>query len=133
MEFRTALYISLLFLASNSQAVEVWHGWMNLPPCTKVEWNNNGIFGTPAPTYREGPQELHGYIDLSIPNEQSLVNIARSCTEQAVASAGIAAVLTNWGAAWPAFQSSWSGCISTAPSQLATSAINFRTEAVCRW
>lgn len=112
---------------------EVWHGWMNLTPCSKVEWNNNGLFGTPSPTVRTGPQELHGYLTVDLPNDQSVVSLVKNCADKGVAAAGVAAVLTNWSAAWPTFEVTFKQCLHNAPQDILSKAVNFRTNTTCSY
>lgn len=115
------------------QSQEIWHGWMNLTPCSKVEWNNNGVFGTPSPTVRTGPQELHGHLTMNLPTEQTVVDVARNCANKGVAAAGVAAVLTNWGAAWPTFKTTFEQCVKDSGKDILSSLITFRSDNICRY
>lgn len=113
--------------------IEVWHGWMNITPCSRVEWNNNGLFGTPAPTLRTAPQELHGYIVIDLPNEQNIIDKVKECAEKGVAAAGISAVLTNWSAASPSFNAAFQNCLQDVPAEILDRSVNFKTDSSCVW
>lgn len=112
---------------------EVWHGWMSLTPCSRVEWHNNGLFGTPSPTVRTAPQELHGYITIDLPNEQSIIDMVKSCTAKGVAAAGLTAILTNWSAAHPAFNAAFQQCLQDAPEDILNRSVDFRSDSSCKW
>jgi hypothetical protein len=116
-----------------SEPQEVWHGWMNLTPCSRVEWTNNGLFGTPSSTARTAPQELHGYITIDLPNEKSVIDRVKSCADKGVSAAGLAAVLTNWSGAWPAFNATFQQCLKNAPKNILSKAVNFRSDTSCKW
>jgi hypothetical protein len=118
---------------SYAEPQEVWHGWMKLTPCSRVEWHNNGLFGTPSPTVRTAPQELHGYITIDLPNEQSIIDMVKSCAEKGVAAAGLAAILTNWSAAHPAFNTTFQQCLQDAPKDILDKSVDFRSDSTCKW
>jgi hypothetical protein len=133
MRFKISVLSCLFIATGTAESREVWHGWMNLTPCSRVVWRNDGIFGTPSPTAQTAPQELHGYLDLNIPDEQTIVQVAQNCAQQGVAAAGLAAVLTNWSGAWPAFKAAWDSCIASAPTQITENTFNLRTDPICKW
>lgn len=128
-----ALFACVSTLTTSAHAERIWEGWMNLPECTRLEWTNNGIFGTPSPTYRHAPQELHGSLDADVPSGADILRAINICAQNAVAAAGLVAVLTNWAGAYPTFQSSFSSCISSIPRQIAVNNLRFSTYGICRW
>jgi hypothetical protein len=133
MKCRYLIMLVVPFVTGTVDAREIWHGWMNLTPCSRVVWRNNGIGGLPSPTVQTAPQELHGYLDLNIPDEQAIVQVAQDCAKRGAEAAGIAAVLTNWSGAWPAFQAEWNSCIASAPKKIAENSFNLRTDNSCKW
>lgn len=102
---------------------------MKIVPCSRVEWHNDGLFGTPSPTVRTADQELHGYISADLPAD--VKEAARQCALTGIQAAGIFLVLTNWEAAWPVFKTSFLGCMGDKAQQI--SAIDLRTETICKW
>lgn len=123
---------------ASAAEIEVWHGWMNLTPCTKVEWGNDGLFGLPSPTYREGPQELHGWIYADVTTGGELANQARNdcaqCGIQAAAVASAASILTEGAGGWPAFTGAFWGCLSSrAETYNVVRSVNLKTDTFCRW
>jgi len=127
------LLVSSLAVAQPTSSQEIWHGWMNLTPCSKTEWTNDGAFETPSLTVRSGPQELHGYLTLNLPNEQTVLSVAKSCADKGVAAAGVAAVLTNWGGAWPAFKATFDKCVNDSGKNIVSNIIQFRNESICKY
>lgn len=133
---RTRWIVGMLVLCvatGGASAAEIWHGWMNLSPCSSVEWRNEGPLGLPSPTVRSGPQELHGWLSLNVPTEAQLFDMAKECAGRGVAAATIAAVLTNWGAAQPAFAAEWNKCLSEKGQSIASNLVSLRTESRCVW
>ena len=123
---------------SYSTTIEIWHGWMNLTPCSKVEWRNDGPFGTPSPTYVQGPQELHGYIRANVvsSSEEAISNVkARivNCGARGAAAAGVTALLTGGPGSWEAFQATFNSCISETALSDIVGGYNFSTESKCVW
>lgn len=121
----------------NAAEVEVWNGWMNLAPCSKVEWHNNGIFGTPAPTVRTTAQEFHGRILAHIPDGQGLINEvqndAMQCAAQAAAVTTAAAIVTDGAGGWPAFTSTFYGCMKGRAAGYLVDNLRLETWGHCNW
>jgi hypothetical protein len=120
--------------------VEIWHGWMNLLPCTKVDWRNDGIFGTPSPTYVEAPQEFHGYIYADIPNGQDITaelqNDCIQCGVQAAAVTTVIAILTEGAGGWEAFSAAFWECLQNRAdeaTQHAVDSLRLATDTHCEW
>ncbi len=118
--------------------VEVWHGWMNLVPCTTVEWRNDGIFHTPSPTVITRPQELHGHIYADIPDEDELTaevqNACIQCGIQAAAVTTAIAILTEGAGGWEAFTAAFWNCVQNRADdavQQAIQSIRIATESFC--
>jgi hypothetical protein len=137
----SALLFLLIAAASDSataEEVEVWHGWMNLIPCSTVEWRNDGIFGTPSPTVVTGPQELHGHIFADIPNGNDLTtevqNACIQCGIEAAAVTTAVAILTEGTGGWEAFTATFWDCIQNRTdeaTQNAVQSLRISTETMC--
>lgn len=131
--------LCLLAVASaHAEKMEVWHGWMNLTPCQKLEWRNDGIFGTPSPTYVDGPQELHAWIyadvTTSVSDLQSKVlDAGKSCAVQGAAAAGVTALVTNGPGAWEAFTSTFWSCMQRDPISQYVANVSYKTDSFCKW
>jgi hypothetical protein len=87
----------------------LWHGWMNLTPCSKLITNNG------FPYVKTGPQELHGYIKASLPDDTQaeIKGAVGDCAAQAAGTAGAVGLLTNVGAVWPTFMQSFGTCVGS--------------------
>ena len=120
--------------------IEVWHGSMNmnLAPCSTVEWRNDGPFGTPSPTVVTATQVKEGSISVYVNDVNEWTDqVRRDCEECAFAgvAAATAAALFSWTVgAWPAFQSTFYGClISRVQAYRIVQDIELRTENRCLW
>lgn len=136
-----ALTIAVLSLVAGSalaDQVQVWSGWMNIVPCTTVEWNNDGLFGTPSPTLRTAPQELAGSIsvDVSAPQEllNQVTNDVTDCGLEAAAVTTAEAILTSGAGGWESFTTTFSTCLSTrAESFQYVGEIHLDVDTKCDW
>lgn len=133
------IFSLLLFSANCAKAdiIDIWHGWTNITPCSRVETNNDGVFGLPSITTRFADQELHGYVRLEVPtNSQQFIErtkqIATQCAIQGAAAAGATALITGGPGAWETFVSVFQGCMENT-SVTDYLSINFDTEAICNW
>jgi hypothetical protein len=115
--------------SASADEIELWHGWMNLVPCSEVEWRNDGIFGTPSPTVRTGPQELHGYIKADV--DTDVVGMVRDCAITAAATATAVLLLTEGAGGWETFQASFYACLSDRADNVAN--LRLETNTVCDW
>lgn len=101
----------MLLVASGANAEDrvLWHGWMNLTPCSKLE--SRPFPQLPVP--KTGPQELHGYIKSMMPDttEESIKGELANCAAQAAGVAGVTGLLTNASAVWPTFMASFGQCV----------------------
>ena len=86
-------------------------GYGNITPCSTLEWTNDGIFGTPSPTYRSSPQIVHAYADVSAPSVANIQNDVQQCAVQGAAAAGLAAIISSPAGAMPAFQGQFESCM----------------------
>ncbi len=130
--------LAISALPASAKTIELWHGWMNLDECRKVEWRNDGLFGTPSPTYISGPQELHGRIKADLTsNGDELIGrvqqVATNCAIQGAAASGATALITGGPGAWEAFSGTFQACIAN--TSIAQYLIQFRleTDSFCRW
>ncbi|SDP37778.1 hypothetical protein [Afipia sp. GAS231] len=112
-----------------AEEIELWHGWLNLVPCSEVEWNNDGIFGTPSPTVRTGPQEFHGYIKADI--DTDIEDMVRNCAITAAATTTAVLILTEGAGGWETFQASFYACMGERAANVAD--FQLETNTVCNW
>lgn len=133
-------FIALIIVCPSlaySTEIEVWHGWMNIHPCSRVEWRNDGIFGTPSPTVEWGAQEVHGYATLQVPTGsdeflQRTAEIAQQCGVRGAAAAGAAALLTGGPGSWETFSGVFQSCM-TEVGVADYIEPGFRTDSQCVW
>jgi hypothetical protein len=131
---RKLIPVALLFVCSYAIAgrVQIWTGWMNEDQCRTVVWKNDGFMHSPSPHYHESPQELHVYVNADVPDDQAFVDVAVSCGQTAAATAGVTALLTNPGAAWPAFETAFVACSANEGKSMAANILQFSKEDICK-
>jgi hypothetical protein len=134
----SAIALFAMFIGAQgaaSDTFEIWHGWMNIQPCSEVEWTNSGAFGTPSPTVRTADQELHGriFVEIDASDFADVQNDFLSCAENAAAAAGIAAILTSSSAAWPTFWAWFQSCLQTSAASAMSWEAYLETESQCNW
>jgi hypothetical protein len=83
----------------------------NITPCSTVEWRNDGIFGTPSPTYIQTPQRVYAYAVVETPTVAGIQNDVQQCAVQGAAAAGLAAIIASPAGAMPAFQAQFESCL----------------------
>lgn len=115
------------------QSVEL--GWMNLPPCTKVEWTPTGIPGVSTPTLKSAEQRLTAYaaIDSDNMREEALEAVKECALAALGAAGGIGAVTSNPAAAAAAFKAAFIACFSAKFGDIAISGVELHTNTTCLW
>jgi hypothetical protein len=142
----TAFLVAVIvgFSAAVSYAEEkivVWEGSANIEPCSEIEWNNTGPFGTPSPTLRIADQVIKAsfYVTVKSPSdiEGELEARARRCAAQAAVAAGITVLVTSGAGAWEIASAAFGQCIqSDFDDDLDTSPIlnwGLDTNTSCDW
>jgi len=123
-----------------SEQVEIWHGWMNITPCSRASGYEDD-FGNWWPNGVEwADQELHGHIFAIVPSAQDLTNEVQNaciqCGMEAAAVTTAAAILTSGAGGWPAFGSAFWNCINGRSSdyvQRVLGDIRLETSSQCNW
>lgn len=123
--------VALIGVNAMAATQEVKLGWMDLDRCRKVEWHNNGLFGTPSPTYREGRQILTAYATVHVHDGQDVATDVKQCGLQGAAAAGMASFVTSPAAAMPAFKAAFGACM--AARQADWLSLSLRTTTNCQW
>ncbi len=115
------------------QSVEL--GWMNLPPCTKVEWIPTSIPGISTPTVKSAEQRLAAYAEIDSENmREEALEAVKECALAALGAAGgIGAVTSNPAAAAAAFKTAFLACFSAKFGDIAISGVELHTDTTCRW
>jgi hypothetical protein len=124
----SATVMSFPFI-SHADEIELWHGWMNLVPCSEVEWRNDGIFGTPSPTVHTADQEFHGYIKADV--DTDIIGMVQNCAITAAATTTAVLILTEGAGGWEAFQASFAACMGERAGDVAD--LRLETETICDW
>ena len=123
-----------------SEQVEIWHGWMNLTPCSRATGYTDD-FGNFWPNGVEwADQELHGYIYAVVPSAQDFTNEVQNaciqCGVQAAAVATAASILTEGAGGWPAFSTEFWDCIENRTDDYVRRVVNdirLDTISQCNW
>ena len=89
-------------------------GSTNGPRQTKVEWTNDGPFGTPSPTLRCRDSRYTAYAELCGPDDilNSLWGDVQNCAGVAAGAATLAAIFASPAAATAAFEAAFKGCLT---------------------
>ena len=131
-----SVFALLVGVASSASAEEtiLWDGWLNIQPCSRVEWYTDDL-GIRWPKPPEvAPQELHGQIFMAQTLEEVAKNRVATCVAQGVASAGFSAIMTSGAAAWPTFVTAFNACLTgEGLAQLIGNTISIRYDTSCRW
>lgn len=111
--------------------MEIELGWMNITPCSKVDWRPF----PELPVIKTGEQRLHGYLSFDSPNwREEAEQKARDCATAGFGAAGgISALAGNPGAFAAAFAPVFIGCLQANFSDLLLENIKIDTRSVCIW
>ncbi len=110
-------------------------GWMNLAPCSKVEWVPSDIPGIKVPVLKTSEQRLYAWavVDSQNMRDQALPAV-KDCALAAVAAAGgLGAITANPGAAASAFTTAFLACFAAKFADIAVNNVSLETRAVCKW
>jgi hypothetical protein len=90
-------------------------GSTNGPRESKVEWTNDGPFGTPSPTLRCRDSLYVAYAELCGPDDilDALWGDVQNCAGVAAGAATLATIFASPGAATAAFETAFKGCLAT--------------------
>ncbi|MCX7086577.1 MAG: hypothetical protein NTV00_00830 [Methylococcales bacterium] len=110
-------------------------GWMNLPPCSKVEWVNSDIPGIKVPVLKTSEQRFYAWAVIDSQNmRDEALQAAKECALAAVGVAGgIGAITANPGAASGAFTTAFLACFGARFGDIVISNVLIETRAVCQW
>jgi hypothetical protein len=113
--------------ADNSGRVAL--GWMNLTPCSRVEWRQ--IYNSTAVT---AEQRLYGYAYV----DQAALNSAKmdieQCLVQAVGACGLASLTASPAACLPTFKVHFGACLkSRNVTQTVVNSVRLSAESECMW
>ena len=128
---KICVFCLLVGYCVSATAEEVTLGWMNLDRCRKTEWNNNGIFGTPSPTYREAEQRAYVKLEYYDATAGRLAQEVKHCGERGVAAATVAAIVANVSAAAPSFYAVFGQCMGALYDRVSN--LSLRWESECLW
>jgi hypothetical protein len=110
-------------------------GWMNIQPCSKVEWVSSSIPGVKVPVLKTSEQRLYAWAVVDSQNmRDEAVQAVKDCALAAVAAAGgISAITANPGAASGAFTAAFLTCFAAKFADIAINSVSLETRAVCTW
>lgn len=89
----------------------------------KVEWTNDGPFGTPSPTLRcrDGWNEAYAEFCAEEVTLNEVWNDVEQCAVVGAAAAGVAAIFASPSAALPAFKTAFYACLKAKVAEKADS------------
>ena len=89
-------------------------GWTKGIRQSKVVWRNNGPFGTPSPTVYCRDTIYTAYAELCGPDDiiDTLQEYVNDCIKVGLAAATLTTIFASPGAATPAFEAAFKGCLS---------------------
>jgi len=89
-------------------------GSMNGPREQKLEWTNDGPFGTPSPTLRCRDSLYVAYAELCGPDDiiNTLWGDVQQCVQTGLAAAGLATIFSSPAGATTAFETAFKGCLA---------------------
>lgn len=110
-------------------------GGLNGPECSKLEWRNDGISGTPSPTQKTAPQ---AWARRAEDNAQALTaarSDLESCPVTGTTPAGLAALVPSGAGACPTFDAAFSTCVAATnvAQDLVQDAVNLKGGTSCTW
>ena len=110
-------------------------GWMNLPPCTKVDWVKTSIPGISQPVIRTAEQRLTAFADIETTDIADAVKqVIKDCALASVAAAGgIGAITANPAAAVEGFKTAFLGCFTAKLPGVAIGSVDIHTNTSCSW
>lgn len=125
------LSITVLSLGNcfSQTQLELWHGWMNLTPCTRMSL-------CPLPCVEYTDQEYHGYVYLTVPD--NLIEYVRSECERCATATAVAWTIEcvfAGSCSIDSFAAQWRGCIELSANDYTKTIINntlrLETKTVC--
>jgi hypothetical protein len=85
-------------------------GWMNIFPCSRVEWVKSSIFSLPLPTLELTEQRL--YLYTAVKAQQAPADAIRECAVESLAACGLASLASGGGGCVPAFTGFLKACLA---------------------
>jgi hypothetical protein len=135
-------FAAILWLCSSAIAhaekIPLWEGSANIVPCTTVEWDNSGVFGTPSPTVRTADQVIKATFYVNVRNfseiADNIESTAKACASRAAVAAGITALVTSGAGAWEVATATFESCVQD-DSDLYNNIIDWGldTDTSCDW
>lgn len=126
------LCFCLIGSAARAEKINVELGWGNITPCSRVEWRNDGIFGTPSPTLETAEQRVSVYAVVDAFNASSIQNDIQQCAVQGAAAAGLSAIIASPAAAMPAFSAQFESCLQSRAKDYSSLQLGV-SEGQCMW
>jgi hypothetical protein len=110
-------------------------GWTDAPPCTKLEWRNDGFLNTPSPTFKSASQEWHAYAKYDAAALREAQTEIVQCLKEAGTAAGIAAIVATPASAGPAFNTQFTACAAreNIADNLTSDVVELKVESICKW
>ena len=124
--------VQIQVLADGTNRIQL--GWMDLWPCSKLDFVGSSIPGVPAPRITTAEQRVTAYADVRAGNPvRELQSALNTCAGEGVVAAGIAAIIGSPAAAAPTFKAVFSACMVQRVEGFQLLDVNIKVESSCRW
>lgn len=110
LQLMVAAFAYCISSGANAESYTVELGWGNITPCSRVEWTNDGLWGTPSPTVETAEQRVYAYAVVEAPTVGGIQNDIQQCAAQGAAVATLTAIIASPSGAMPAFQAQFESC-----------------------
>ena len=87
-------------------------GWLDVPPCSRVLWRNDGPFGLPSPTLQWGRQKMTVFASYARASLAAAKSDITDCLVEAGKVATWAAIVTSPAAALPSFVAAFDAALA---------------------
>ena len=114
-------------VAGLAEEAEIWSGWTNIVPCTKLVTDNG------FPYIKTASQELHTDLYLNSDKLADVGSVALQCTKDAAVSTLLATIVPGGAAAIPSAKSALVTCMSQKGIPVVASAFRFAQYTKCNW
>ncbi len=110
-------------------------GWMNIQPCSKIEWVSSDIPGIKVPVLKTSEQRFYAWavVDSDNMRDEALQSLKDCALASVAAAGGIGVITANPGAAVKSFSAAFLLCFKAKCADIVLSNVSIETRAVCTW
>ena len=135
MKALPSLLLMAVSLNTLGADVEIDLGSLQLPPCTKMDWSNAGLFGIASPTYQQSEQRVtvSAVIGGSNVDDPTFQEPIRQCSATATQAVGITLMALQPGDAAGLYKSELSRCLTESALPIDIATVFLRSNTACLW